>query len=88
MYNRGVPNQRDNSKQIVAMWLDSDWIEALDHARKKLHMDRSTFIRLAISRQLTKDEVAHDANKVYPPDRTGASHGSKERKPRARRKSP
>ena len=83
MYNYRVPNKRSGSKQIVALWLDEDYVTALDEARKRFNMDRSTFLRAAMSEKLDALEIKHDKAKIYPPDRTGIPHRRASGKTRA-----
>lgn len=84
MYNQSVANQRAKNRQVVAFWLDDEWIAAMDACREMTHMDRSTFIRKALAAELEKGGKIVDKSKIYPPDRTGTPRpGSGRRKKHA-----
>lgn len=46
------------------------FIDALDEARKKEHVDRSTFIRAAIAEDLRRRGCFVDEEGIHAPDRT------------------
>lgn len=84
VYNYLVANKRSPNKQIVALWLDADWVIALDTGRRRTQQDRSTFVREAISHRLSQLKIDHDRSKIQAPDRTGTLRPGSGRKPRAK----
>ena len=71
--------KRSSDQTATAFSLDRELFEAMEKARKELHLDRSNFIRMAVQRQI--NAVKADLEK----DRNGLNSGA-EKKPDARQK--
>lgn len=55
----------------MGIWLDAEFVSALDAARAKSAVSRSQFFRSAVAEALQKSGVAIDQRKTVAPDRTG-----------------
>jgi len=65
-----MPNQRAENQTVVAVWLDAEYLDAVDKARKIKGLDRSSFIREAIADKLKYLQVPYKEEHVHAPDRT------------------
>lgn len=65
-----MPNQRDNDKSMLGLWLHEEFVSEIDRARGR--DSRSQFARDAIAEKLARDHgVNLEPSKRNAPDRAG-----------------
>ncbi|SRR5260221_4534745 len=79
VFNCGVPNQRRPGQTFLGLQVSAELFKLVNEARKKLRMDRSSFVREAIAEKLRGLDYDVPASLVDPPDRAdrgGVEHVS------------
>jgi hypothetical protein len=69
VFNCGVPNQRRPGQTFLGLQVSTELFKLVNEVRKKLRMDRSSFVREAIAEKLRALGYHVPSSMVDPPDR-------------------